>query len=260
MTALWIIGGILAFLGLVLSFSLVLGVEIGEETRFWAGAFGFRYKLDFSEKSPKKEEEPPPDEKQPEPSPDGKKKPPPDQAKKPPSKEAASPPRQPPPAAPSKTTKKQEREKLREEGRRLTQEPPSERTFGETVEFALRMAKAVLPGTRYLLSHLRITRMRAAISIGTDSADQTAIAYGAACTAAYNLLALLDGLLTLKVRSVDIQPDFITGESRYHISFRVKLRLACLLWGGLCILFQAVRVLIDKKPQRSKARPTQESR
>ena len=96
MTALWILLGILALLGAVLSLDLTLSVEIREQVRITAGFLWFRFPLlPFQKKEPKAEK--------------GNRKPP--------------------------REKKRKRDApLEEKAAELEKEPVGEKTFGETVE------------------------------------------------------------------------------------------------------------------------------
>lgn len=129
--------------------------------------------------------------------------------------------------------KKRKKAELKKKADELEEKPVGGKTLGDTVEFVLLLVKSILPGLGDLLSHLRFTQMRIALSVGTDSADQTAVAYGAAAAGVYNLLAVIDKGCVLRLKSVDIAPDFVSGETVYDISFKVKLRLARVVWDAL---------------------------
>ena len=216
MTALWILLGILALLGAVLSLDLTLSVEIREQVRITAGFLWFRFQLlPFQKKEPKAEK--------------GNKKPP--------------------------REKKRKRDApLEEKAAELEKEPVGEKTFGETVELVLLLVRSALLGLEDILTHLRFTRMRIAISVGMDSADQTALAYGGISAGVYNLLAVLDKGCVLRLKSVDVAADFVSGETVYDISFRVRLRLARIVWDVLRICGKFLAGMIKKLRAVSKGR------
>jgi hypothetical protein len=147
--------------------------------------------------------------------------------------------------SPKKETKKTKQVKqAKRKAEQLTEKKKAdERSFGETVDLVLALAQAIVPGAVRLLSHLRFTGMQIDIAVAADSADQTAIRYGGISAGVYNLLAALDTLFTLKVKSVDIVPDFVGDESRYQISFRAKLRLFWIVAAALGMLFRVLKAV-----------------
>ncbi|WMJ22237.1 hypothetical protein RBG61_09575 [Paludicola sp. MB14-C6] len=189
MTALIIIGSIIAFFALLLSFSLTVYVSIQEEVKIAIGAFGYRYHIDLDD--------------------DGKPKKPKKKKKK----------------------KKQTAEKKQENIKKPSKKPDS-KSFGETIEFALSLLRAVIKPTLKLLKHTRITKLSLYMTVCGEEADETAIFFGQVSTGIYNLLGHLDNLITLKVKSVDIVPDFVSDEAKYNIFFKVKLRF-CHIIGAL---------------------------
>lgn len=116
-------------------------------------------------------------------------------------------------------------------------EKPGERSFSETVELAATLLRSLLPPAGRMLRHIRFTGVRIYMTVAREEADQTAIAYGAVSAGVYNLLGMLDSLFTLRVKWVDILPDFVSGEPVYRISFRAKLRVGCILAGALRMLY-----------------------
>jgi hypothetical protein len=187
-TALFIIGGIVAFFALLLSFSLIVYVSIKQEVDISVGAFGYRYHINLDEdKKPKKEKK--------------------------------------------KKKKKKEAEKKKETPKKPTKKANS-KSFSETIEFVLSLLRSVIKPTVHLLKHTRITKLSLYMTVCGEEADETAITFGGISTGIYNLLGHLDNLITLKVKSVDIIPDFVSDEAKYDISFKVKLRF-CHIIGAL---------------------------
>lgn len=190
-TALIIIGSIIAFFALLLSFSATVYISIKEEVTISVGAFGYRYHINLDEdEKPKKEK---------------KKK---------------------------KSKKKKATDTKKKEASKKPSKKASFESFQETVEFALSIFRSVFKPTVKLLKHTRITKLSLYMTVCSEDADETAIQYGQISIAIYNLLGHLDNLITLKVKSVDIIPDFVSDEAKYDISFKVKLRL-CHIIGAL---------------------------
>lgn len=141
-----------------------------------------------------------------------------------------------------KTTKKKKGVK-----EKLPEKEPSEKSFSETVEFAVTLAKSVLPNAVKLLSRLRFTKVKIYMTVASEDADDTAVNFGRVSAGIYNLLGIMDNAFTLKIKSVDIVPDFVTGEAQYDVSFKVKLRLIHVLAAGAGMFFKFVVNTIKKK-------------
>lgn len=129
---------------------------------------------------------------------------------------------------------------------------PDKKSLGETVEFALMLLKSIVPSAVRLASHIRFASVRIDVTVAEDDADRTAIEYGAVSAGIYNLLATLDQLFTLRVKSVDVQPDFVSGESKYDIFFRAKLRFWNILTAAIGIFFKLIVHTMSAKKEEEK--------
>ena len=161
---------------------------------------------------------------------------------------------------PAKSTKKKKQKKAAVQKKQAAlktqkkpKEHPNEQSFGETVSFAVDLLRAAVPDAVSLVKKIRFVNMRVLISVGADSADETAIRYGAVCGAVYHTLAAIDSAMTLRVKSVDIVSDFVTGEMRYDISFLAKLRIGSMLKAGIGILVSIVRMMFKRNVQSQEA-------
>lgn len=128
---------------------------------------------------------------------------------------------------------------------------PDEKSFGETVHFALLLLKSILPGVARLSTHVRLTGLRICLKVGCGDADKTALAYGRACAGIYTLLGALDNWMTLKIKNIDIYPDFVGGETEYHISFRAKLRLFHIVSAAIGIFYKLMVNTIKDRAEQS---------
>ncbi|MBM6919572.1 hypothetical protein H6A12_00085 [Phocea massiliensis] len=145
------------------------------------------------------------------------------------------------------------KKKPAEKSRKKPKEKPHEQSFGETVSFAVDLLRSTVPGAAALLKKIRFVNMRVFVSVGADSADETAIRYGMVCGAVYNTLAAIDSVMTLRVKSVDVVSDFVTGEMRYDISFLAKLRIGSILKAAIGILISIVRMMFRRNAQQEEA-------
>jgi len=97
--------------------------------------------------------------------------------------------------------------------------------------------KSVAKPSKNLLKRIRITSLSLQMTVCAEDADETGIRFGQICTGIYALLGHLDQLLTLKVKKVEIRPDFVSDQAQYDIFFKVKLRLFHILGSGFSMIF-----------------------
>jgi len=139
---------------------------------------------------------------------------------------------------------KKDAEKKKKE---LSGRKPSERSLSDTVELILLLVRSIVPGAVRLLSRLRFTAVRIAVRVGGEEADKTAVLYGRMSAGIYHLLAALDAYCTLRVKSVDVGVDFVSGETVYDVSFKVKLRIASILGAAVGILVKLAANMLGQK-------------
>lgn len=213
MTAVWILLGIAGFLALLLSFSLTFYVHITDRVELKAGAFGLRFQILPSDG----EEEPAKEKKR---------------------------------RLQKKSRKSKPKQKEAEESKqKLAKKKTDETSFSDTLSLIWAILKGICPTAARMLSHLRLTRLKLSIRVAGPEADQTAIRYGQICAGIYPLLGALDSAIRLRVKWVDIYPDFVREESVYDISFRVKLRLNHLIGGVFAMAFHLLANLLRRKKQ-----------
>lgn len=272
MLALWIILAILALLGLLCCLSAVLYVDIGETTRIQAGIAGLRYTLvDTREESPRQKVK-------------ALKR---EQKRK--EKQARKEAKQKRKAARQRAKaqkKKAQRAACRAKQGVSTSAPAGrnagsaqaksqaktkpgsgakdskEDGFTATVKEVVALLRRCFPNAKYLLRHLRFRRVTIAINVGAQDAYTTAIRYGQIQAGVNTTLGLLAGYgADVKLNAVCIQPDFVTGEFRQWISFRVKLRLGVIIIGGLGILGKVIgHFLAKESPDNPPSRPAPSSK
>lgn len=138
---------------------------------------------------------------------------------------------------PKKAKEKKKTKKSSKEKKPKT-EKANEKSFSDTVELAVNLIKSIVPNSVSMLKHLRIEQLVLYMTVAEEDADQTAISYGRISGGIYNFLGVLDSALKLKIKTVDIIPDFVTGEAVYDISFKVKLRFCHIIFAGFGILFK----------------------
>ncbi len=136
--------------------------------------------------------------------------------------------------------KKKKASKLDDASKKVSDKKANEKSLSQTLDFAITLIKSIFPNSIRMLKHIRIECLKLYMTVASDDAAQTAIAYGVATTSIHTLLGVLDNTFKLKIKSVDIVPDFVSGEAKYDISFKVKLRFVHILFASIGIIFKII--------------------
>lgn len=208
MTALLVIGIIFLVLFIILLPSGVLYVEIREKIKLSVGILGFKKELSLE----KVDDEEQQDEKE----------------------------------AKEKKKKHKKDGALKKATDKITDGKPNENSFFEAVGLVLDIARAVMPGEKKLLSRLRFTEVKVLMTVVSESADKTAIKFGAVNAGVYSLLGVIDTAFSLKLDRVSITPDYLSDKAQYDIFFKVKLRLLVIVLNGIRMLCSVIWVFAKK--------------
>lgn len=265
MLALWIILAVLAVLALVCSLSVVLYVDIGESTRIRIGIAGLRFTLvDTREESPRQKvkalkKEQKQKEKQARKEAEEKRKREKKRAKAK-KKQAESRAKQAKAAAQTAQTGASASSAPKSAPSASHKQPDAsqkEDGFTATVKKVVELIRRCFPNAKYLLRHLRFRRVTIAINVGAEDAHTTAVRYGQVQAGVHTTLGLLAGYgADLKLDAVCIQPDFVTGEFRQWITFRIKLRVGVIIVGGLGTLGKIIGYFLAENRPESSSHPT----
>lgn len=131
---------------------------------------------------------------------------------------------------PQKTTKKDKSTKLKE--------------ILELIKIILE--NVMSPFGRYL--KVEIIKMH--ITVGTDDAAKTAVAYGGICQLTSYIVELLSNLTNVDVKkknSIIVQPDFLEGKTNAKINITLGLRV----WHSLSLAFKFFMAYIKRKNQKN---------
>lgn len=200
MLALWIILSIIAFFTILLSYSLTFYVYIKENVKIYVGAFGYRKHIVLTQEEEVEDAD---------------------------SKDA-------------KDIKKPKKKKSQESQKKISTEKSNENSFFETVSFIIDAIKNSAPKAIKMLKHMRVKIVRFHMSVTRENADETAVAYGGISASIYNLLAVLDNSFKLKIKSINISPDFVSDKAEYDIFFKFKLRFWHIIVAFIGILFKFI--------------------
>ncbi|MEG0693853.1 MAG: DUF2953 domain-containing protein [Oscillospiraceae bacterium] len=139
-----------------------------------------------------------------------------------------------------KPKKKKKETKIDDATKKVSEKKANEKSLSQTLDFAITLIKSIVPSSVQMLKHIRITNLNLSMTVACEEADQTALAYGGVSASIYTLLGVLDNTFKLKVKLVDITPDFVSGEAKYDISFKVKLRFIHIVRASIGIIFKII--------------------
>lgn len=196
-------------MSILLCFSLTVYIKITDEVNVAIGAFGYKKNIDVGndKKETKKEKQ----------------------------KKA------------KKRKDKKEKKKLEEAKKKITDKKANEKSFKETLDFAITLIKSIVPRSIKMLKHITFTNVKIFIKVASDQAYKTGINYGKWSVSIYSLLGILDNTFKLKLKSVDIVPDFVSDETEYDITLKVKLRFIYILFGANGIIFNIIVNTLNRK-------------
>lgn len=114
------------------------------------------------------------------------------------------------------------------------------------------IAKVVFPMIKNILFKLKIKNLKVLMSVSADDAHSTAIQYANISNSIEILALYLQSLKFVKIKKIQIYPDFVTGEIRSDISFFIKIRVYTILFESLKALTKFVINYIKKQNNHKK--------
>lgn len=223
MTALIVVGVIAGILALPLIFSITLYVSITEDVRMKVGMFGLRFDIMSPEKDLRDERK----------------------------------------AEKKKAKPKKKKKKKKESGAKKTKAKEKKKPkndFAETVHFVLDLVHGVFPSAVRLLRRIRLTALSFRMAVGSGEPDKTAMTYTAVSAGAYNVVALLKSQITVKIKEIDIRPDFLSGNIRQDIRFKMKIRGCFIIAGAAGILYNILKVMFRRGDKGKQSPDTSENK
>jgi hypothetical protein len=149
------------------------------------------------------------------------------------------------PAKEKKSGKSPRRQKARK--RKAKPEKKANRTVMETLRSLWEFAQASRRGLRILRRGIVITRLNILASLGGEDAHQAAESYGKLAAALFPALGILGTVFTVRDPSVYIAPKFLSPDSVFEVSLRVRIRLTTILAAGISSGVHYMKVLSRKK-------------
>lgn len=75
------------------------------------------------------------------------------------------------------------------------------------------------------VKYITVKNLLVNITVASNNAAKTAIEYGALCTAVYPVLSLINSVLNVKMKKININSDFNGSKSEFDVACIVKLRI-----------------------------------
>lgn len=107
--------------------------------------------------------------------------------------------------------------------------------FFGAVKKLLALLREMLSHIKVLLRHIKIKKAEIDINVSGGDAAQTAIEYGAICSAAYPLFGFLEACRVVKFKRINIKSDFDGGEPLFEFSTEVSIALVFLIISAIKI-------------------------
>lgn len=136
------------------------------------------------------------------------------------------------------TEEKTENEK---QGQAASGEKPKKQKTKLSVDLIQRIYGRTSPHLKRILKHIRIYDVYIDIVVGGEDAAKVAINYGKMNAFVNGGLKILDTMITLQVKDVNIEADFDKEKSDYFAHGKAKLRLSTLLHSGIWGFFAVLK-------------------
>jgi len=108
-----------------------------------------------------------------------------------------------------------------------------EKGFWQTFVIATDLIKIVLKSLKGILKKVGFENLNIGIVVATDNAVDTAIKYGAVCTAVYPLTSFVSNESNVRLKNISITADFNKTDFEIDCYFKVKIRIIVGVIGAL---------------------------
>ena len=144
-----------------------------------------------------------------------------------------------------KKNSKKANKRTKKEKKKLSYSPK------EIYDFALEMLQGLSRPMKRIVKGIRISNLKLDFIIGGEDAFETALSYGRISGIVGYLIGLIQSLMTLRIKDVDIAADFDAKESTYNVKMLIKLRLGTFLIAAFSIFY---KVLVNTIKMKNKDR------
>lgn len=146
--------------------------------------------------------------------------------------------------------KKTPEEKQKEKEQKRKEKLAKKKKLEETIDLVKLLVKSAGKPVKRLISHIRINDLYIDITASGEDAAKAALNYGRINIAVHNLLAFLYQFVRLHVKKVSIGVDFESGETKFALYCKVKMRISTALGCGIWFLFRMLKLSLQKNTQK----------
>lgn len=101
--------------------------------------------------------------------------------------------------------------------------------FSGAVKEIFSFVKSLLKRLKKQLGHIAVRRLCLNIRVASSDAAQTAVEYGAVCSAVYPALSFLDSVTDIKIKRINIFSDFNSEKSDFSFSVIIRIKIIFLI-------------------------------
>lgn len=99
----------------------------------------------------------------------------------------------------------------------------------KTIKILFNFANRLLTHIKKLLKHITVNKVIFNLSVTSDNAATTAVEYGAVCSVAYPVFALLSSVARVKLKQINLYADFESQKPRFDFELSITSRVFFLL-------------------------------
>lgn len=101
--------------------------------------------------------------------------------------------------------------------------------FSGALKEILAFIKALLSRLKKQMRHIAVRRLCLDIRVASPDAAQTAIEYGAVCSAVYPILSLIDSTANVKMKQINVYADFNSDKPVFGFSVIIRAKIIFLI-------------------------------
>lgn len=114
--------------------------------------------------------------------------------------------------------------------------------FFGTVRYFSELLQMLLKRLWWVVKHLKFRHFVLDLTVATSDAANTALEYGAVCSAVYPVLSFLETESNFKNEGININADFDKKQPEFKISFCVTTRLLFWVVGTIAVIFDFIKL------------------
>ncbi|MBR4305734.1 MAG: DUF2953 domain-containing protein, partial [Ruminiclostridium sp.] len=145
--------------------------------------------------------------------------------------------------------KKTPQEKQREKEAKRQKKLAKKKELEEKIELIKLFIKSAGKPVKKLISHIRVTNLNIDVTASGDDAAKAALNYGKINIAVGSLLGFLNQFVRLHIKKVNIGVDFESGETKFTLYCKIKMRISTALGCGIWFLFRFLKYNLQKENQ-----------